>query len=139
MSPDFRFPEGQCLSEDGFTWFQPPDIDYGFGLTALHTAAYSKCTEAISLFLNNGANNNMKDNVGITALHNAANKNHTEVINLLLTKSALVNLQNHNSWTPLHFAAFHSNVSVPQQTVSIKILIILRINIKREMMVQTIT
>ena len=65
VSPDFRFPEGQCLSEDGFTWFQPPDIDYGFGLTPLHTAAYSKCTEAISLFLNNGANNNMKDNLAL--------------------------------------------------------------------------
>ena len=112
VSPDVRFPDGQYVNEDGFTWFQPPDIDYGFGLTPLHAAAYSNCTEAISLLLDNGANINIKDNIGTTPLHNAANKNYTEVVKLLLTKGALVNLQNHNGWTPLHFAAFRSNVDV---------------------------
>ena len=112
VSPDVRFPDGQYVNEDGFTWFQPPDIDYGFGLTPLHAAAYNNCTEALSLLLDNGANINIKDNIGTTPLHNAANKNHTEVVNLLLKNGALVNLQNHNNWTPLHFAAFHNNVNV---------------------------
>ena len=99
LSPDVRFPDGQYVNKDGFTWFQPPDIDYGFGLTPLHAAAYSNCTEAISLLLDNGANISIKDNIGTTPLHNAVNKNYTGVVKLLLKKGALVNLQNHNGWT----------------------------------------
>jgi cytohesin len=96
----------------------------GSGDTPLHSAALYAPEEIVGLFLDNGADVNVKlassgwprkSNSGPTPLHNAcmrADKN-TEILELLIAGGAELNAKCYSDkadgWTPLYFACLHEN------------------------------
>ena len=101
--------------------------------TPLHSAALYAPEEIVKLFLDNGANVNVKltspgwpgkRNSGPTALHNAcmrADKN-TEIVELLIAAGADLNAKCYNDkadgWTPLFFACLHENTEAVRLLVA---------------------
>ncbi|TNN16626.1 Ankyrin repeat domain-containing protein isoform 2 [Schistosoma japonicum] len=99
-----------------------PDFIDGFGKTALHYAAASKCAynlivrkkltdgsyESVKLLVANKASVNIWDANGTTPLHLAAKGNHPRVVKFLLMSGADVNRQCRSGVKPIDLAIYNS-------------------------------
>jgi len=103
--------------------------------TPLHSAALYAPEEIVRLFLDNGANVNVrlsslgwprKPNNGPAPLHNAcmrADKN-TKIVELLIAGGAYINARCYSEqadgWTPLYFACLHENTKAVELLIAQK-------------------
>lgn len=72
--------------------------------TPLQKAMKNNKLELAKLFLDNGANVNVKDNLGQTLLHWAVMKNKVNSVRLLLDYNAAINVEHYSGQTALDLA-----------------------------------
>jgi ankyrin repeat protein len=68
----------------------PNQSDWRIGKSALHCAIHSQRLNVVALFLKNGADPNIVDNMGRSSLHYAMERRLSEVVRLLVAGGALI-------------------------------------------------
>lgn len=84
---------------------------------ALTMAAMQGNVEAVSIFLDGGADADCKDAIGVAPLHWAAFCGHGEVTGRLLAAQADVHVRDQEGRTPLHVASYESHVDVMRKLI----------------------
>lgn len=95
------------LLDHGYSPVQPC-----FDRTLLHMAVRLGYVDMVELFLDAGADPNVRDNHRQTPLITAAAYNHVDVMKLLVSRSADVNCQSSNGATALHLVARSGNLEM---------------------------
>jgi ankyrin repeat protein len=85
--------------------------------TVLHKAVLCKQLEVARVFIDRGADVNMKDSEGNTALHLAAKEGETDAVKFLVKKKSNVSAANGRGDTPLHLAAKNGKLEVVKYLV----------------------
>jgi hypothetical protein len=92
--------------------------DDEYGATPLHDAAYNGHVEITRLFLQNGAEVNVKSNGGFTPLHLAAYQGQVEILHLLVENGADLEAQDDDGTRALHDAAKRGHLPFIQELIS---------------------
>jgi ankyrin repeat protein len=85
--------------------------------TVLHKAVLCKQLDVAGVFIDKGADINMKDSEGDTALHLAAKEGEIDAVKFLVKKKSSVSAANKRGETPLHLAAKNGKLEVVKYLV----------------------